>query len=77
MRKTERILSVNVEDGSIEITSFTPSNMCFASGDVIPGTVLKKTYKAVDNKIVLVSTVEGRHVPSHVIPEQFIFTEST
>ena len=73
----EQIISfyLNVDNNTIEIVKRIPSNMMYACNPPrpAPDTVFKEIYGIKDNKIQLIETINGNHIPSSFHEEQFIF----
>lgn len=67
------VVSVALVDGKLEVITRTPSNMAYCNGTPCPDSIKKQTYAAVDGKIVLESTIDGKHVPARFVPESIEF----
>lgn len=69
-----KIISVILtESGELEVVRKYPSNSAYGNGQACPDKVTKETYRSENGKIVLASTVEGKHTPSHVVKELIEF----
>lgn len=62
-----------MDDGTIEVIKRYPSNITLASCPPrpVPDRVVKEIYAAVDEKIVLIKTIEGTTIPA--VPERVVF----
>ncbi len=72
---TEKIHSIRLVNGKLEIIRKVPSNMVYACypPKPFPDKIFKDIYSVVDGKIVLSETKEGRYVPASLTHEKLIF----
>lgn len=63
------------KEGKIEVVKRNPSGSILLSNppQPAPDVIYKKVYGVVDGKIALIETIEGKHVPSKYVGEQFKF----
>lgn len=62
-------------DGKLEVVKRYPSNSMFACNPPrpVPPTITKEVYAAVNGRIELVDTIQGKVTPSYVTPETVSF----
>lgn len=74
MVNNEQIVSASLtDDGRLEVVTRAKSGHAYGAGLPVPDKVTKRVYAAVDGRIVLERTVEGRHTPQRFIPEAIEF----
>lgn len=66
---------LNNDNNTIEIVKRIQNNMVYCSNppQKAPDTVFKEIYGIKDNKIQLIETINGKHIPTSFQEEQFIF----
>jgi len=76
LKRGEQVISIELIDGQIEIVVRKPSNDLLLTNPpkTAPDKIWKLVYSATeDGKIELLQTIRGKHKPSHVVREKFIF----
>lgn len=76
IHQPHKIVSVTLNgSGELEVVRQYPSNTMFACYPPrqAPDRVVKEIYKCGPNGIVLDKTIEGKHIPSSVVPERIEF----
>ena len=69
----------NQENNTIEVTYRQPSMFVPVENllNEAPDKVWKEIYGVKDNKIQLIKTIEGRHMPGHYVEERIEFDEES
>lgn len=74
MPEPEQIVSVALtDDGRLEVVTRVKSGHAYGTGQPVPDKVTKRVYAAVEGRVVLERTVDGRHTPPRFIPEAIEF----
>ena len=69
-----KIVSVTLtEEGTLEVVRQYPSGICYGNGGRSPDTVKKEIYAVEGDRIELLDTIIGRHIPAHTVAEQIVF----
>lgn len=73
-QQPHKIVSVTLtSEGDIEVVRQYPSNIKYGNGNSAPDRVIKEIYRVKDGKIVLFTTVEGKHTPAYMVHEKIEF----
>lgn len=72
----ERLESILLIDGKLEVIKRTPSNSIMGDHTAFPDRVTKEIFAAVNGEIKLVETKEGTHSPAKFIEESVTFKDN-
>ena len=74
-KSNEEIINVVVTDEQIEVTIRVRSGSMYACYPPrpVPDTIYKDIYVVNSGKFVFDKRIEGKHVPEHIVGEQFDF----
>lgn len=72
--ENEKIVSVTLVDGRLEVVKRRQSKAAFCTGRPVPDLVCKEVYVGDANgNVVLGAFIQGRHTPAYTVPEAFTF----
>lgn len=72
--ENEKIVSVTLVDGGLEVVKRRPSNAAYCTGKPVPDLVCKEIYiGGPHGNVVLGARIHGKHTPAYWVPESITF----